>query len=248
MDRVTSKSMYAFIAAVITCAMAQEDNVVRLRRVMESRHVPMEGVCAVTIHKNRATQFSSLIFDSASGQLLPVCPALQTGDSSYREMVIGDFRVCYQTSIPVSGTPTPPNIAGVADENLESPFCCDLITPYKPTRTARDAVFEDFRHGRGHHPNILIEVKRQVNNGPMMSTRYFTLEGGTRLEVPEPASHRKLHSYKNYKCPEHDRFFGVDLLARPGAPQGNYNFHHMRMYPYTEINQPLLDEFFSAAE
>ncbi|CAN0284819.1 unnamed protein product [Ascophyllum nodosum] len=55
-----------------------------------------------------------------------------------------------------------------------------------------------------------------------------------------------MHAFKNYKCTVHNRFFGVDLYRSSGNSSG-YNFHHMRLNPFTRVNPDVLDEFFKAA-
>lgn len=43
-----------------------------------------------------------------------------------------------------------------------APFCCSGIKEYKGRRIAADNIFAAFLRGKGHHPNVVFEVKRQV--------------------------------------------------------------------------------------
>ncbi|CAN0408846.1 unnamed protein product, partial [Laminaria digitata] len=51
----------------------------------------------------------------------------------------------------------------------------------------------------------------------------------------------KKHAFKNYKCAEHDRFFGVDLFRASNST--GTNFHHMRLNPFTHVHPAVLDSF-----
>lgn len=56
---------------------------------------------------------------------------------------------------------------------------------------------------------------------------------------------QKMHSFKNYKCAEHGRFFGVDLFR--ASESAGTNFHHMRLNPFTHVHPTVLDAFLAAA-
>ena len=58
--------------------------------------------------------------------------------------------------------------------------------------------------------SFIFEVLRQVDNGPMISTKYYKLCNGVRQEVRGPFNHR-VHSFKNFKCNSHNLFFGINL-------------------------------------
>jgi hypothetical protein len=98
--------------------------------------------------------------------------------------------------------------------------------------------------GKGHHPNIVFEVKCQRNNGPLLSTDHFRLENGRVLPVVGGNFTQKKHAFKNFKCLVHDLFYAVDVYNNSSTASGGYNFHHMRLNPYTRINPATLDEFF----
>ena len=53
----------------------------------------------------------------------------------------------------------------------------------------------------------------------------------------------KLHAFKNYKCPKHNLFFGIDLF-QAGAGSGS-NLHHMRLNPFKHVNDSVLDRLLS---
>jgi len=135
--------------------------------------------------------------------------------------------------------------AGPAGKPTDGPFGCatDEPTPYKHRRTAKDVVFEDFVNGVGNHPDVLFEVKTQIDNGPLISTKYYKLEFDQITEHPGPFF-QKIHCFKDYKCAAKNLFFAVDLYRADQS--GGGNFYHMRLNPYTKINDEILLEFFAA--
>ena len=61
-------------------------------------------------------------------------------------------------------------------------------------------------------------------------------------EVAGPFS-QKIHSFKNYKCASKKLFFAVDLYrADESVPATNY--HHMRLNPFTKVNEYVLRALF----
>ena len=118
----------------------------------------------------------------------------------------------------------------------EAPFCCARMQIYHPRRTEHDATFKSFVDATGDAPGLVFQVKKQVDNGPMIWEKFFTLKDGVRAEVKGPFT-QKVHSYKNYKCTDCDRFFGVDLYKDTNAVGGNY--HHMRVNAYGRRNRAI---------
>jgi hypothetical protein len=75
-----------------------------------------------------------------------------------------------------------------------------------------------------------LQVTRQVDNGPVIAKTLYQLVKGrvAPAEGVDLTSLSKVHSFKNFKCARHDRFFGVDLLKAGAAA----NKHHMRLAPF----------------
>ena len=74
------------------------------RKYCNARAIPTSNVLAITVQKNRTTEFSSLIVDMTPGKskVLEVYPAqLITG---YKETSEGDFLVCYSANLDVVTT------------------------------------------------------------------------------------------------------------------------------------------------
>lgn len=195
-------------------------------------------VLAITIQRNRTTEFSSLIVDFEAELLLPIYPVEKLSD--YKEKACGEFLVCYRDDLTLLNLNVPP----LLEDSSKGPYCCDGIYPYKGIRTASDELFEALLRGSGHHPNVVFEVKRQVNRGPLISTRYFKLEQSGVTETQGGSLLNKKHVFKNYKCDRHNLFFLVDLYMTENSGTG-YNYHHMRLNPCTKVNEALLFAFFS---
>ena len=119
------------------------------------------------------------------------------------------------------------------------------MASYKNCSTAHDDLFTDLVNGRGHHPDLVFEVIRQVNNGPKVNTKLWTLQNGSLEEVfyNEQQPLQKKHVNKNYKCVQHGLFFAVYIYVSRSTV---YNGHHMRLYCYDRENPQLFDEFRTA--
>merc|ERR1711890_45989 len=71
-----------------------------------------------------------------------------------------------------------PSITAV---NMESsatkmgPFCCENLKSYKNIRNDKESLFQTFLSGKGTVSEVLFEVKEQVDNGPLIGTKYFRL-------------------------------------------------------------------------
>ena len=188
--------------------------------------------------------FSSLIVDMDTDTVLPNFPAEQL--STYEETRSDDLLVCYKGGLAVPESFSLSALADALPEPLSGgPFGClpSGLTPYKHRRTARDTAFKNFVEGKGSYPDLIFEVKKQLDNGPLISTKYYKLEDDSITELPGPFT-QKIHCFKNYKCAAQGLFFAVDLY-RADQSSGS-NFHHMRLNPYTKINHDILRAFFGA--
>jgi hypothetical protein len=103
------------------------------------------------------------------------------------------------------------------DKSVE-PFCCQKIVSYKAIRTAHNDLFNNFLKASGDAPNNVFEVIRQVDNGPILFTKYFALLKDAVVEVALPAGARRVNTFKNFKCVEHDLFFSVNLYSTTVTP------------------------------
>ena len=221
-----------------------DDVVRRLRKFCEIKGIATTGAIAMTIQRNRTGQYDSLIADLDHGTLHSVYP--RAFDKTYREGPVAEsetFLYCVQAGLDASPLrESTANLTQSDSTEVDSPaaFCCDGIVPYRPRRTANDGVFEKFVNGTGNAPGLLFEVKRQVDNGPLISTAVFELRDGVRLRVDSNESRVKVHSFKNFKCLCHNRFFGVDLF-RTG---GGLSRHHMRCNAFAKRDASLEDAFF----
>ncbi|KAJ1619948.1 hypothetical protein T492DRAFT_889546 [Pavlovales sp. CCMP2436] len=193
--------------------------------------------------KNRTSRFSSLIVDWDGDRLLPNFPAEML--DKYEKLRVGDFNVAYSEGLSLPDSYSESNDATIfsQQQGSDKPFCCEEIVPFKPRHLDTEALFSDFLRGTGNHPNVVYEVKEQVDNGPLLSTKYYKLCNDNIGEIEGSNFKQKMHAFKNFKCAQHNRFYGVDLY-REGNDAGS-NFHHMRVNPFTKCDGELLDEFFS---
>lgn len=211
--------------------------IARLQAFCKQHHIDTNNVLAITIQKNRTTEYTSLIVNFENGSLLTHYPV--DALVKYKEIQIGDFLVCYQDNLPIvefskSGQ--------TFIETNSYPFCCKNIFPYKPRHLDKEQVFQDLLERKGTN-GYIYEIKTQVDGGEMLWTKYFKLQDGKVNEVQGPFS-QKVHAFKNYKCPEHKWFFGIDLYSETKQ----HNFHHMRLNPFQQINISVLQDFFTAAK
>jgi hypothetical protein len=233
-----------------------------LREFCEQQGLKTDKVLALTIQKNRTTEFSSLIVNFTSGNILEVYPD-RDACSIYKEGRLNngptDYLYCYNDALPIRGDenelilgaskPSTVQPAAADREQEQGPFCCTAIQSYKPRATAHDTAFQSLRDGRGHHPNLVFEVVTQVDNGPILSTKYFKVEDNQRKEIRGETFTQKVHAFKNYKCGSHRLFYAVNLYRPNGAGSGSSvnvgsNYHHMRLNPHTKVNEAFLTQFF----
>jgi len=218
-----------------------DDTVRKLRSFCEKKGISTTGAIAITIHRNRTGDFASIIANFDDGTVHTVYP--QAFNKVYNEGPVNEseeFLYCYQAELDTA----PLNVqTGASDKEAESPlaFCCGNLVSYRPIRTQNDRTFEDFVRGfKGDAPGLLFEVKRQVDNGPLISTAFFELRGGQRIRVEPTGPISKIHSFKNYKCSIHNRFFGVDLYKNLYMNQA----HHMRCIAFAKRDTAIEDAFF----
>ncbi|KAI1189503.1 hypothetical protein F5B17DRAFT_428492 [Nemania serpens] len=129
---------------------------------------------------------------------------------------------------------------------MSSLFCCAGVKPYKPSYLQHQSKFNEFMTWAGFpkescqskdeidldemNPEFVVQLVRQANYGPLEATRYFAKtrdHAETFVEVGEraliQANFKKLNSYKNFKCEQHDKFFEVNLYQKDPV-----NAHHWR--------------------
>eukprot|EP00240_Pyramimonas_obovata_P012633 CAMPEP_0118921566 /NCGR_PEP_ID=MMETSP1169-20130426/794_1 /TAXON_ID=36882 /ORGANISM="Pyramimonas obovata, Strain CCMP722" /LENGTH=233 /DNA_ID=CAMNT_0006862311 /DNA_START=122 /DNA_END=823 /DNA_ORIENTATION=+ len=223
----------------------ESDLIVRkLRAFCRSHSIPTEGALVVTVHRNRTTEFASVIVRWDNEQLLPLYP-LATDLQQYSELKVGDFFVVYKAKLDLTTLDAALGRQPADDSNSLAPFCCNNVRPYKARQLDREQLFKDFLTSSGHHPNVVFEVKRQVDNGPLLSTTYFKLVHNCITKAPEHSYNQKLHAFKNYKCTEHNLFFGVDLYCDGDTTGAKKNVHHMRLNQFAHHNMDVLGDFFS---
>ena len=248
------------LASVFTsaeCAMTTESDtelVNKLRSFCAKHRIATVRTLIITIQKNRTTSFASLVVDFEAGRIMKHYPIM---DIPYRELRVGNFNVCFaddlqqQTEDATTCTPQQqqprPDLALPKDAE-EKPFCCSSsgLSAHRPRTVTYESAFAGFVAGRGNYPDIVFEVKRQVNNGALLSTKYYQLLHDGYVDVTRTGEDgkfsAKIHSFKNYICARHNLFFAVDLYsARKGPSSEGYNYHHMRLNPFTRIVDSVLD-------
>ena len=180
-------------------------------------------------------------FDATPAKIEEVYP--KPFNRAPKEGKIGPFLFGYHELLDSAALAHPPE-PDIKTQDESDLFWSGTLQSYRPHRTAYDNTFRDFLNRSGTADNVVFCVKAQVDNGPMLYTKYYTLTDGNVVEVEGPFS-QKLHAYKNYKCPKHDRFYGVDLYKANGT--SGHNSHHMRPSAFTLRNDSLLDAFLTEA-
>lgn len=109
-------------------------------------------------------------------------------------------------------------------------FCCSRALPYKPRRTDHEDLFKAFSSFASEKPLPLIEGDRraiqfvkQKSFGPVIEKRYFVLPDFKEISAEDfsESGHKRLNSFKNYKCKTHGLFFEVN-----GYTAGSEVSHH----------------------
>jgi len=195
----------------------------------------LSGVCVVTVQQNRGSLYGSFVIDMRG-------PTPVLKQSYPKELPSSQHKYTSNFSVSVVTDLDPSVIdraSEEADETVASSdlWCCDPSnwTKKSTKRTSRDTIFEDFRHSRNSHPNIVFKVRKQINYGPDVWTKHFTLNDGKITET-ESATH-KIHAFKNYVCHAHNMYYEVDLFSRTGSVR---NAHHMRALASTQYGPEIL--------
>mmetsp|Transcript_144537 Transcript_144537/g.448812 ORF Transcript_144537/g.448812 Transcript_144537/m.448812 type:complete len:327 (+) Transcript_144537:34-1014(+) len=225
----------------------------RIQEFCRKHGISTTGVLALTIHKNRTGQFTSVVVDLSKMEVLPSYP-LEISNPK-QEVRVGAARTPDGSKFIVNyadglDRPATSACAGEASQRPSSePFCCDCLRPYKPRRLdyGAEAMFQDFLSSKGTRSDVVYEVREQVNNGPTLSCRYFTLVSAKRTCIDFDASDKaKITAYKNFICAEHNRFFSVDIYRSRAGGRGS-TLHHMRLIPFTSWREDLASEFLKDA-
>jgi len=221
----------------------------KLKNFCKLKDITTAGAIALTIQRNRTGQYASLIADFENGTLHEVYP--RAFNQIYKEGPVTEsqeFLYCFHAGLDalplraeVADSPIPTN-AAAAEADSPFAFCCDNLEPYRPRRTQNDRVFDAFVSGVGEARGLLFEVKRQVDNGRLISTAVFELRDGKRVRVQPSGPLSKVHSFKNFKCVCHNRFFGVDLCK---VGDGHSNAHHLRCVAFAKRDAALEEAFFT---
>jgi len=217
---------------------ASTGNIDKLLKFCQEQNISTKCVLMITIQKNRTDQFSSFVVDLQSRDIFPVYPQ-PNEPLSYQEKQVNGFNICYHENLS-----RPPAAVRVVSTVCESPpFCCNRIVGYLPKTldSSKEEMFNKLRARTGSVPGIVFSVKRQIDNGTEMVTQYFMLEDGKLTEV-FGTFQNKVHAFKNYKCKTHELCFAVDLYRL--AESAGTNKHHMRLNPFTQLNDAFLSEFF----
>lgn len=225
----------------------QEEIVKKFKQFfLQNMGVEPKNAVAITIQRNRTTEYATVIVDMRRNVIVDLYPAELL--SSYKETAVGPFLVCYNADLSVD--PIADFKEFVAEKpiiEVEHPFCCESskLVAYKPRRLDKEKFFTDFMSGSGSYPDIIFQVIKQINNGPIQSTTYWQLIDNKIVPWTGEKPEQKLHAFKNYICHKCNFFYSIDIFSTSGGM--GYNFHHMRLVPYTKLNVPLLTEFFKAA-
>ena len=217
-----------------------------VREFCNAHNISLEHVMAITVHINRTTSFASLIINWDKETILPNLPLELT--NKYKEERVGNFLICYQSgmTLPDNYSSWDKSMAKLDLDQEGLPFCCNNLVGYKNKKLSMEGLFRDFFASRGNHRNVVYEVKKQVDNGPLLDTKYYQLLDDAVVEV-QGTFHRKKHAFKNYKCTAHNRFYSIDLCDASSSTTTGYNYHHMRLHPFTKRSgdhEEVLEAFF----
>jgi hypothetical protein len=200
-------------------------------------------VLAITIQENRSSRFSSLIVDWDGERILPNYPMEVL--RKYDKLRVGKFNVAYASRLALQSLAEPSNLSLCSDK----PFCCGEIIPYMPRRLSADPMFNAFLRAKGHYPHVVYEVKEQVDNGPLLSTKYYTLINDRLSEIEDQRFTQKMHAFKITSVPSTTASgpsTSIHRESNEALSQAGYNYQHMRLNPFTKCDAALLDDFFPA--
>ena len=122
-----------------------------LRRFCVERGISTNRVLALTVQRNRSTEFSSIIVNLNSGKILDVYPE-RDACSTYKEGSIGNYLYCYNDHLKVRSDEDQ-LVQGMSEMKMNdpptAPFCCSNMQPYKDRYLDCESMFTDFRLHRG---------------------------------------------------------------------------------------------------
>ena len=218
----------------------------KLAAFCKKKGIATSGVLALTVQRNRKTESGAMIinFDAKTPQMLQCYP--HEFNKACTEGRVDDLLFAWVDNLDSSVLDRQPmkELDEAKDETKEDsvkPFCCENLTPYRPRPTSKDSMFKDFLASTGSAKGIIFEIKSQVDRGRLLSVKYFRLHDGKISEVKGQFT-QKIHTFKNYKCRKHNRFFGVDLYRETDST--GYNYHHMRASAFAKQNDSLFEELF----
>eukprot|EP01095_Lingulamoeba_sp_RSL-Kostka_P014917 TRINITY_DN6682_c0_g1_i1.p1 TRINITY_DN6682_c0_g1~~TRINITY_DN6682_c0_g1_i1.p1 ORF type:complete len:276 (-),score=56.82 TRINITY_DN6682_c0_g1_i1:159-986(-) len=197
---------------------------------MKNINIIPEKVVIITIQRSHSGDFCSLIINFEKEELEECYPAT---DFDYKDLFLNNCSVCFTQLESMPEIDLSNN-----DNNSDEVFCCDQLKLYKNRRTTKDEEFKNFIKSTGSS-SYIFHMKKQINFGKIIFEKYFSLKDGIISEV-DGDKLSKVHTFKNYKCQNHNMFYGIDLYSKSKSV---YNKHHMRIYPYQNINMEVLDLF-----
>jgi hypothetical protein len=201
------------------------------------------GICAYSIQENRNTFSCSIIIDWTNNIILTHYPSVFVGE--YEEKQYKKLLICYKINLPrVLSNNNDYEYKPIKNDceirktiGITFP-CCEQMVEYRNIKTAYDEQFYDFKlqSPNANYEKFIFEVKRQINNGPLLDKAQYALKNGTRY-IMNGVHKQKKHAYKNYICTKCNLFFGVDLCL--SSNENEYNHYHLRLNPYTTNPQNL---------
>eukprot|EP01053_Blabericola_migrator_P000415 Blabericola_migrator_1__414@NODE_10_length_25093_cov_104_131184_g7_i2_p10_GENE_NODE_10_length_25093_cov_104_131184_g7_i2NODE_10_length_25093_cov_104_131184_g7_i2_p10_ORF_typecomplete_len311_score34_70L51_S25_CIB8/PF05047_16/1_3e03L51_S25_CIB8/PF05047_16/0_25_NODE_10_length_25093_cov_104_131184_g7_i2964910581 len=211
------------------------------------------AIAGITFHENHATHYTSLTInysDPSNPVLLthyPDTEACKTFLEFYRK----GFWVCFNMQygklhpeiLQELATTYHPTARELTWPDHWLPFCCKALRKRDCRRLQHDYLFTSLLEGHGHWPAIVFEVKKYPLRGPQLMKRYFQILNNTVAQVRcQGHLPHKVHTFRNYICHTHKHVFAVDIYQAIQVP-GQFNFHHMRLVPFTHYNAKTLTDF-----
>ena len=235
----------AAMSALSMSETGEEEILIRFRAFMQAKGIVQKGVLAFVAHRNWETNAVHIVVDfkSAPARVVDVYPGVF--GRAPKEGSVGSFLFGYHDGLDASVlSPKADAVGPVAAAEPKGPFCCGSLSAYRPNCTAHDIKFSSFLSQVGTEEEVVFCVKSQVDFGPLLGTKYWSLKDSIAKEESGTFT-QKLHAFKNYKCATHKMFFAVDLYKASDEAGGN--IHHMRPSAFTSRNDALLHEFLTAA-
>lgn len=199
----------------------------KLELFCKENDISTSGICAFTFQQNRTGLFASIIVNWDSMVILNNYP-LENLNNYQEKKLPRDVLMCYKTHLPEL-----PKYEQPVQTSIEKSFpCCNSMLPYQSRVISKEAYFTDFINCKGSRPNIVYELKKQINNGPLIDTVYYELIDDQR-HILNGNFTTKIHAFKNYRCLRCNLFFSIDLYHKDSTNRG-YNYHHMRLNPFTK--------------